>query len=116
MAIIRISDFSKEAASRTRGLLLKERLEEALGQSEPIVVDFSGINRFASPFFNNSFAVLAYKFGFPAVEAISLENISETGRQTYESSMENAKDIYQDKEMSERIMEIVGNTPKKAGV
>ena len=116
MERIVITDFSREAASRTRGLLLKERLEKALEKGESIIVDFSGIKRFASPFFNNSFAALAFVYGFTAVEAISLENISETGRQTYESSMENAKDIYQDEEMSERIMEIVGNTPKKAGV
>lgn len=116
MVRIVISDFSKEAASRKRGLMLKEKLKEALSNGDSIAVDFSSITRFASPFFNNSFAALAIVYGFQKVEAIRLDNISETGRQTYESSMENAKDIYEDEEMSERILEIVGNTPKKAGV
>ena len=116
MVRIVISDFSGEAASRKRGLMLKERLEEALSNGESVVVDFSNISRFASPFFNNSFAALAIVYGFSKIEAITLENISATGRQTYESSMENARDIYENDEMSQRIREIVDNTPKKAGV
>ena len=56
MAIIKISDFSKEAASKTKGLVLKEKLLEHLDDAD-LAVDFTGIEMFASPFFNNSFLV-----------------------------------------------------------
>ena len=52
MAIIKISDFSKEAASKTKGLILKEKLLEHLDDAD-LAVDFTGIEMFASPFFNN---------------------------------------------------------------
>lgn len=116
MERIVISDFSAEAASRKRGLMLKEKLEESMSEGRSVVVDFSGITRFASPFFNNSFAALAIAYGFPKIEAIGIENISETGRQTYEASLENARDIYENDEMSQKIKEIVSHSPKKVGV
>ena len=52
MTTITISNISKEAASKTKGILLKEQLIPLIEQHEAeICVDFSGISRFASPFF-----------------------------------------------------------------
>ena len=51
--LIRICSFSKEGASKTKGLVLKEKLEKGIIQHERITVDFTGVDCYASPFFNN---------------------------------------------------------------
>lgn len=114
MNTIIISDFSNEAASKTKGLILKEQLENLLSSKEKnIIVDFNGITRFASPFFNNSFAALALIYGFDVTRAIQIKNISEVGRQTYQTSMDNAEMVSVHSEHLAEINQIIDNTPKK---
>ncbi|MCI9059038.1 MAG: STAS-like domain-containing protein [Lachnospiraceae bacterium] len=114
MNTIIISTISNEAASKTKGLLLKERLDPLLSSKKHnIVVDFSGITRFASPFFNHSFAALALVYGFEQIRSIKIENISEVGQSTYQTSMENAEMVAQYDKQIEEINQIIDNTPKK---
>ncbi len=113
MVTIKLSTFTTEAASKAKGTILKTMLVEALGTGEKIVVDFSGIKRFASPFFNNSFATLGLIYGFDLLDKIERINITSTGDNTYETSVENAKLIYQNPEFSSEIDEIINNVPKK---
>lgn len=91
MKTITISDFSKEAATETKGKILKKLLEEELNKDTDTIVNFENIKRFASPFFNNSFAALALKYGFDKIELIQLINLSEVGRLAYETYIDNAK-------------------------
>lgn len=114
MNIIKISTFSNEAASKAKGEVLKSLIEQLLCSSNEITIDFSNINRFASPFFNNSFASLALSHGFDAIKNIHLINISETGLNTYKTSIDNAKSISQSPEYTSKIDQIINNTPKKA--
>lgn len=58
--MIQLKSFTKDAASRTKGLQLKTKLEHAIKEERNISVDFDGIDKFASPFFNNSFSALGY--------------------------------------------------------
>lgn len=109
---IKVSSFSKEAASKSKGLVLKEEIERGFKQTENISVDFSDINRFASPFFNNSFAALALKYGFKKIENISCLHLSEAGKDAYESSMDNAKMISQNPEFAAEMNKIIQETPK----
>ena len=114
MNTIIISEISKEAASRAKGILLKSQLEDMINNQEKnIVVDFSGITKFASPFFNNSFAALALIYGFPTISAIKLNNISDVGMSTYQTSMDNAKNVSDNKEHAVEINQIIDNAPKK---
>lgn len=114
MNTIYIAEISNEAASKTKGLVLKELLDKLLSsKTNDIVVDFNGITRFASPFFNYSFAALALIYGFDAIRAIQIRNISEVGSDTYETSMENAEMISKHPEHVIEINQIVDNTPKK---
>ena len=108
MSTIKLSSFTNEAASRTKGAVLKHLIEEALKSGEEISVDFDGIKRFASPFFNNSFASLGLVYGFDL-----LENITDTGKSTYKTSVDNAKLIYENPEFSSEIDKIINNAPKK---
>ena len=49
--IIQLKSFTNDAASRTKGLQLKTKLEHAIKEERNISVDFDGIDKFASPFF-----------------------------------------------------------------
>lgn len=114
MKIITINDFSKEAATETKGKILKELLEKELNKNADITVNFENIKKFASPFFNNSFAALALKYGFDKIELIQLINISEVGQLAYETSIENAKLLSVNPEYSKEITSIINtNLPKK---
>lgn len=117
MTTIVISDISNEAASRAKGILLKNQLEELIKHHEKeICVDFSGITRFASPFFNNSFAALALVYGFQTIYDIKINNISEVGRDTYQTSMDNAQNISDNNELVDEINQIIDNAPKKVSL
>lgn len=50
MVTIKLSSFTNEAASKSKGSLLRKMLEEPLKNGDVISVDFGGIKRFASPF------------------------------------------------------------------
>lgn len=114
MLNIKISDFSQEAASQTKGLQLRAIMEPFLKQETPFTVDFDGICRFASPFFNNSFAGLALIYGFDVIENIGLLNLSEIGNLAYRTSMENAHLLSNNPEYIEKINNIINtNLPKK---
>lgn len=113
MKTIIISTFSNEAASKSKGLVLKEKLEALISIGEDISVDFAEIERFASPFFNNSFAALAIQYGFALVNRIKLINLSDIGIDTYESSLDNAKLLVERPEFTEKINQIISNSPKK---
>lgn len=89
--IIQLKSFTNDAASRTKGLQLKTKLEHAIKKERNISVDFDGIDKFASPFFNNSFSALGIQYGFEIIEKIELLNISDNGKLVFDSSIENAK-------------------------
>lgn len=69
--MIQLKSFTKDAASRTKGLQLKTKLEHAIKEERNISVDFDGIDKFASPFFNNSFSALGIQYGFGTVNYLS---------------------------------------------
>ena len=89
-------------------------MEPLLQNNEFFNVDFEGISRFASPFFNNSFAKLALVYGFDRISSIEKINISATGALAFETSLENALLLSEKPEYSEKINIIINsNLPKK---
>ena len=113
MKILYLREYTEVAASKGKGIEFKEVLQPLLENEEQIIVDFSEISRFASPFFNNSFSALAIIYGFERIFSIELRNISKIGRDTFESSMENALLLYQNPEFQGEIEKIVNQAPKK---
>lgn len=113
MNTIKISSFSNEAASKTKGEHLKDLLLPYLSTKQSVAVDFSGIDCFASPFFNNSFSSLALIYGFDLINQIKLVGINEIGYSTYTSSIENAKLLSENPEYSNSITKIISDAPKK---
>lgn len=114
MTNIKISDFSQEAASKTKGLELRAQMEPLLKEGASFSVDFDGITRFASPFFNNSFASLALIYGFDVIRGISKLNLSETGTLAFTTSIENAQLLSTNPNYTKKINDIINqNLPKK---
>ena len=114
MYTIKISDFSKQAASKMAGEQFASLMEPLIEKHEKFCVDFDGITRFASPFFNYSFAKLALKYGFDNIKNIDIRNISDTGREAYDASFDNAMLLSKNPEYSSKISTIINsNVPKK---
>lgn len=114
MQKIVIKDITKEAASQSSGEKLFANMEPLIKENVEFCVDFEGLTRFASPFFNNSFAKLALAYGFDSIDAIEILNLSKVGKDTYNTSMENAKLLSNDPGYAAKIKEIINaNLPKK---
>lgn len=107
MLIIKITDFSQEAASETKGLILKRIMEPLLQRDEKFSVDFSGIFKFATPFFNNSFASLTLVYGFETIKDIPVLNISKVGEFVLVSSVENACLLSRSHAYADKVNKIV---------
>lgn len=113
MKIIKIADFSTEAASKTKGIVLKDLMEPLLEKNETFIVDFGGISRFASPFFNNSFAKLALVYSFDKINSINKINLSETGTLAYQTSLDNALLLSEKPEYADKINTIINTSLPK---
>ncbi len=109
-----IADFTREAASKRSGEIIKNEIEKKLNEVElrNIYVDFTGITRFASPFFNFSFGNLFIQYEESIFDRIKIENISEVGFDTYQISIENAKMIKNNLGYQEQINAIIKNNSK----
>ena len=114
MQKIIIKEITKEAASQSSGEKLFNILEPLVKNETHFCVDFDGVTRFASPFFNNSFARLALSYGFEVVNSIEIISLSVVGRDTFDTSMENAQLLSNDPQFASKIEEIINrNLPKR---
>ena len=114
--VIKVTDYVNEAASKNKGQEFLPILEKAVKEYSPsdISIDFSGISRYASQFFNNSFAALAMKLGFETVESIRLINIGEAGQKVYQTSIDNAKALASSTLSNDEVDNIVSAFPRKS--
>ena len=107
MQTILIKEITKEAASQSSGEKLLDIMEPLIKEHVEFCVDFDGLTRFASPFFNNSFAKLALMYGFESIDSIKILNLSEVGTITYNTSIENAKLLLNNPKYAVKIGEII---------
>ena len=107
MKKIIIKEFTKEAASQSSGEKLLNIIEPLIKDNVEFCIDFNGLTRFASPFFNNSFAKLALMYGFESIDSIKILNLSEVGTITYNTSIENAKLLLNNPKYAVKIGEII---------
>lgn len=115
MRIIKTTDFSQEAASETKGLILKSIMEPLLQRDEKFSVDFSGIYRFATPFFNNSFASLTLVYGFETIKDIPVLNISKVGKFVLAASVENACLLSRSPDYADKVNKFVRTYSSRLG-
>lgn len=102
--------------SESDGLLLRKKILDLLKKSEEkIILDFSEINLFATPFFNSFIGYFVMQYGPTKVsDLIELSNISELGKETYQHSFNNAKNFYQKNINIDNIGKIVEKNIKNS--
>ncbi len=95
---IKILDYCKMALSEVDGKKVRTIIENEIAESHTVVLDFSGINIFATPFFNSSIGYFIMKFSPEEYEMkIKVANLTKLGVDTYSHSKENAEEILKKK-------------------
>ena len=104
-----VKELFSSAFSESKAVILRNAIQKALDSNNCIEIDFSGISKFTTLFFNFSTGYLVSVLG-PTVynEKIKLSGLSELGESTYKSSYENAIEKF-NPEKHEEILEIIKN-------
>ena len=109
MSEIIVRELFTSAFSESKAIVLREAIQEKLDKGEKVVLDFSGISKFTTLFFNFSTGYFVSVLGPEEYNnKISLIGLSELGESTYKSSYENAMDKYNPDKHAE-ILEIIKN-------
>jgi hypothetical protein len=107
---IKVDSFMKLCLSGKEGKKLRKIIEDNLMNNESIILDFSNINVFASPFFNLSLGYFVNKFGPDEYyKKIKVTNLSPVGQNTYNQVIENSIEYY-NSENKEQFNEIIENS------
>lgn len=111
MKTIIVNEFIKSAFSQEKALLIRNKIEEYLPKEDKIILDFSGITKFTTLFFNFSTGYIISLLGPDEYnKRISLVNLSSLGKSTYDSSYNNAIDKYEpNKGIEKKVLEVIAN-------
>lgn len=90
MKEIKMIDISTDAASKNSAELLRKIIKENITENL-IVIDFSGITRFTTTFFNNSIGRLGCTYGEFIIDKVQCVNMSIVGKESYDSVINNTK-------------------------
>lgn len=108
---IKVNELCKMALSKRDGMVLRNKMEELLINNENIFIDFEGITKYATPFFNICFAYLLLNMT-PEVydRKISVGNMTQIGEKSYEMAIDNARKYYLlPKEAKEKADSVLDN-------
>ena len=99
MDTIRVGEIIDTAFSMDDANLLSEEIEKRVHDGvmdcTELEIDFEGIRYYTTLFFNNAIVKYIGVLGFDDYSRqIKLINLSEVGRNTYQHSLDNAKDFY----------------------
>lgn len=93
--LIKAIDYIKTGFSISDAEALLNAIQYQISRKEKVIIDFSGITIFTALFFNNAFAKFLVKFGPEKYDSMfELINLSDIGTNTYQHSLENAKEYY----------------------
>lgn len=85
----------KTAVSRESGLIVKKEIDISLKEKNTVSLDFSGVEIYASPFFNTSIAPYLEKLSVEDMKKkFRFENISPLGRSLLNQVIHNAIEFY----------------------
>lgn len=109
MMTIKVCEYIPNAFSSDQATVIRKVMEEVLSMNETITLDFEGIKRFTTLFFNFSTAAFITKLG-PDVykNSVVIKNLSSLGQSTYENSYNNAIKKYSIKDQAD-ILDILQN-------
>lgn len=111
MKRIKVSDIVSNAFSSEQAALLKEEMKKHLDNKEKIVLDFTGIDKYTTLFFNFSTGYFIGKMGKENYDKlVVLENLSNLGQSTYQNSYTNAiRDDFENATIENEIINILKN-------
>ena len=99
---------SNIAVSMQLGDKLYRELREKLVQENKIIIDFCGVDTFATPFFNSAIGRLLKDYNIELLkQKLSFSNITEGGRNLLNRVIANAIDYYANPEPMIKIAEVL---------
>ena len=108
-----INTFADNAMSSSAGDILREKIEKIFSEDANAIItlDFSGIELYATPFFNRSTGYFFLKFGNEDIykSKIKLINLDDLGMETYEYSLETARKLLEIRLNETSIKNILNN-------
>ena len=109
MSKIMVKDLFSSAFSESKALILRDEIQKLIDSNQSVVIDFSGISKFTTLFFNFSTGYFVSVLGPKEYdEKIRLVGLSELGESTYNSSYENTIKKY-NPDKHEEILDIIKN-------
>ncbi len=111
MKKIKVADIISNAFSSEQALRLKEEMERYMNDEEKIILDFSGIDKYTTLFFNFSTGYFIGKIGKEKYDRlVELDNLSNLGQSTYQNSYFNAtRDDFENATIENEIINILKN-------
>lgn len=112
MTIIKVNDFLQSAFSNEQAELLREKIDGVINDDK-IILDFTGITKFTTLFFNFSTGYFVNQLGKKAYDAkFDIQNLNKLGESTYIHSYNNSvrDEVCGSNEMREKIMSIINGT------
>lgn len=109
MKIITVKELFSNAFSEKNSLILRSEIQKLINTKEKILIDFEGVSRYTTLFFNFSTGYFISLLGVEKYnEKISLKGLSPLGERTYQNSYENAIKSYP-LEIQKEILNIISN-------
>jgi hypothetical protein len=90
------------------GQKIYEAIHDVLEKGETVILDFKGVNQFASPFFNFAIGQLLKDIAEADLRRLlQIEHLNETGRLVVERVIENAAKYHSDKDYRKIVDDIL---------
>lgn len=113
MSKINVAEFLPSAFSNEQAEILKEKISDALKEDDKVIIDFAGITKFTTLFFNFSTGFFVSTLGKEKYDKIfDVINLNELGDSTYTHSYNNCirDEIGKAEEIQSKIMDIIKST------
>jgi hypothetical protein len=108
---ILIKTITSMAMTEDDGMKLREVMGNALKENHDIVLDFEGIDLFATPFFNSSIGYFILQLTPQTYdEKVTVTHITDLGKETYSHSYQNAVSVFEEKPDLNLIGKITAET------
>jgi STAS-like domain of unknown function (DUF4325) len=100
--------FGENCMTQQAGQQLYEKIHSLLKAGQAVELDFDGVKRFLSVFFNFAIGQLLRDIQPEDLEQLlSITHLSPIGQQTYDRVLENAKQYYSNAEYHQAVDEMV---------
>lgn len=100
--------FGENCMTQQAGQQLYEKIHPELQANQPVELDFAGVKRFLSVFFNFAIGQLLRDIKAEDFDRLlSVKNLTPIGQQTYDRVLENAKRYYSEPQYRQAVDEMV---------